>query len=1081
MRKKLSSIVASITIASIILNHIQSIPVLQNAEAASFRTTYTVFGDLNDDKVIDSFDVILMRGKVADGNNDKKLDFNCDDKVNSDDLTLLSDYVLGKNCIFDAYLCEDADEDHICDMLEVAYLKTDPDSKDSDGDTLTDYDEIVYTNTSPTDKYTRKLTVTDADDDADGDKLTNKEELSLDTSPLLADSDEDEISDYEEINKYNTDPNDDDSDDDNITDGDEIKLGLKPDSDKSNGITYDYERTFDNKILASSDILSYINSEESAYEVSIDIKSAGNVDKALSVHIGDFSNISEDERVIGRSVSFSYDEKLSVDSAKIYFKPYDINESIENYMLFQFFPETNYLLPVETKYTKDSAYVETSELGTFCLVDTKDLIDSKVPAPKAAPNSVQILGDDIKVGSNDMIWDYSLDKTEVLFYIDLSNCATATLEATKQSILDFSEALFEHCDDSTINIIGYDYLSTVSDSRIQDFIQLKNINSVYDALEKIVTDTKLNNNDFDGAINYLYNYKINSIFTDECPNKYLFLTSDSDLSLTQNFTGYWYNGIPKDTKEILDGMDNKGIHVNTLFSINLLDIGKAKKGIQNYKDACDEYGFEVNLKSLTGYFGNTTYAQLYSDTITDLHSNNTMYSCSVSPVIIPSSIERNAFIHSLPASYDTSKVPAADSNGNIPFKESAVKVGAATLDKNGNLVFKNLYNACDESDLTRNGYEQLTDNMEISRKLVLDSFQITPFSDKILYDDKDGDGIPNKYDPYPDEPYDERFEIVSDYSYEPSIDFVDRHYKNSQECYDSMLPAPNITGRLGAIITIALRDSNSCADILAPYLDQASFDFGLHPEREKYPSAIGHAFDAMRHYFWGSGKTVKYSQKDTCEMISSSEQNLMHLFNNINSAMRCSEETLKDGNTVIISLKSNQKIKAACLIQNKGENDTVNPIDEVRCEIDTNNTGLRLHGMSYCNYVHRDWNLTTGEALVTMVAKVERKGDKYIMNYRYYFKDIYEWAYHYEIRHDTISTPLHAAHEAGIAQEYLMQGYYEGNLSWSDCEKVTDRNVAQQIFLTLADKEGGLGNNPSVIWLDSNEVDRFKEKLSMEW
>lgn len=62
-----------------------------------------------------------------------------------------------------------------------------------------------------------------------------------------------------------------------------------------------------------------------------------------------------------------------------------------------------------------------------------------------------------------------------------------------------------------------------------------------------------------------------------------------------------------------------------------------------------------------------------------------------------------------------------------------------------------------------------------------------------------------------------------------------------------------------------------------------------------------------------------------------------------------------------------------------------------------------------------------------------------------------------------------------------MQGYYEGNLSWSDFEKVTDRNVAQQLFLTLADKEGGLGNNPSVIWLDSNEVDRFKENLSMEW
>lgn len=70
--------------------------------------------------------------------------------------------------------------------------------------------------------------------------------------------------------------------------------------------------------------------------------------------------------------------------------------------------------------------------------------------------------------------------------------------------------------------------------------------------------------------------------------------------------------------------------------------------------------------------------------------------------------------------------------------------------------------------------------------------------------------------------------------------------------------------------------------------------------------------------------------------------------------------------------------------------------------------------------MHRDRNLTIGEALVTIVAKVERKGDKYIMNYRYYFKDIYELAYHYEISHDTVSTPLHAAHEDGIAQEYLL-------------------------------------------------------------
>lgn len=1086
MRKKLSSIVASITIASIILNHIQSIPVLQNAEAASFRTTYTVFGDLNDDKVIDSFDVILMRGKVADGNYDKNLDFNCDDKVDSDDLTLLSDYVLGKNCIFDAYLCEDADEDYICDMLEVAYLKSNPDSKDSDGDTLTDFEEVVYTNTSPTDKYTRNLTVTDADDDADGDKLTNKEELSLDTSPLLADSDEDEISDYEEINEYNTDPNDDDSDDDNITDGDEIKLGLKPDSDKSNGITYDYERTFNNKIPASSELLSYINVEESPYEVSIDIKSAGNVDKALSAHIGDFSNTSEDERVIGRSVSFSYDEKLSVDSAKIYFKPYDVNESIENYLLFQFFPETNYLLPVETKYTKDSAYVETSELGTFCLVDTKDLIDSKVPAPKDATNSVQILGDDIKVSSNDLVWDYTLDETEVLFYIDISNCATDTVESTKQSILDFSEALFEHCDNAAIQIIGYDFLSNVSGAKIQEYSDsngseiLINLTSVVEAIEKIETDTQVAENDLDMAIYYLNNKIRDGLFSSECENKYVFITSDSSLSLTQDYTGYWYNGVLKDTKAILEEMNTEGIHVNTLFSDSLLDISRAVKGIKYYKDACDEFDFGVYTKSSTGYFGNTGYARVYSDAISNIQSMSVMYTCSVSPNAIPSTVERNAFINSLPSSYDKSKVPDADSNGNISFKDAAVKVGAATLDKNGNLVFKNMYNACDESDLTRNGYEQLTENMETSKKLVWDSFQITPFSDKILYNDDDGDGIPNKYDPYPDEAFDERFEIVNDYSYEPSIDYVERHYQKSQDCYRT-IKEPNILGKSLAVFFVILHDSETFADVFEPLLNQTSFDFGEKEERKKDSSALSHAFDAMQHYLWGNGKELYYSERDTSESISSSVQNLTHFFDIIDRTMRCSEEMLKTDNTVILNLKSNQKLKIACLIKDKSSSNPIplDPIDIVTCDI-SECSNLQDHREYYCNYVHRDWNLTTGECLGTIVAEVVRNGDEFNMNYRFYFKDIYEWAAHEENDPLSISAILHGLHEAGLAQEYLMQGHLNGSLSWNLNEGVTTRTVAQQLFMTLADKENGLGDNQSYQWIKSNEVERFKKEMNID-
>lgn len=209
----------------------------------------------------------------------------------------------------------------------------------------------------------------------------------------------------------------------------------------------------------------------------------------------------------------------------------------------------------------------------------------------------------------------------------------------------------------------------------------------------------------------------------------------------------------------------------------------------------------------------------------------------------------------------------------------------------------------------------------------------------------------------------------------------------------------------------------------------------------------------------------------------------MHLLDNINRTMRCAEGALKNGNTVIICPKSDQKLKAVCLIKNKAENDTKDPDDIVNCEIiPGKETGLKVQGTYYCNHVHRDWNLTIGESLGTIIAKIERNDKRFTMHYRYYIKDIYEWAYHYEAYDPYgLSNILHSAHEAKVAQEYLIQGYFEGYLSWDLGDMITERAVADQIFTTLADKEGGLGNVQSVIWQKSNEIERIKESLAMEW
>lgn len=67
------------------------------------------------------------------------------------------------------------------------------------------------------------------DKDSDGDGLTNAYELEHGTDMNNADSDNDGINDYDEINKHNTNPNNADTDGDGISDGDEVnKLKSDP-------------------------------------------------------------------------------------------------------------------------------------------------------------------------------------------------------------------------------------------------------------------------------------------------------------------------------------------------------------------------------------------------------------------------------------------------------------------------------------------------------------------------------------------------------------------------------------------------------------------------------------------------------------------------------------------------------------------------------------------------------------------------------------------------------------------------------------------------------------------------------------
>ena len=355
-------------------------------------------------------------------------------------------------------------------------------------------------------------------------------------------------------------------------------------------------------------------------------------------------------------------------------------------------------------------------------------------------------------------------------------------------------------------------------------------------------------------------------------------------------------------------------------------------------------------------------------------------------------------------------------------------------------------------DRTRLEFEQYMANKNISDMLISGAVKITPFSDKILYEDNDGDTIPDKDDPYPDEAFDDRFEIVQDYNYEPSIDFVDERYRNSQNCHAKfdiltfpILPTevnPMYYGKIiGALVSLSSMNNPSIPtdEIISEILGLGyDMDFGPHPERILNNRSMDNAALALLNYFSNSGIKINYPESATCEMLACSQNNLDHLHRNISRIMRCSEQVLSDNESVYLASKSNSNFKATCNV-NRGADD-----GGLNCDIvDDDNISFHLGYDKQCNYEHRDWWNTVGESGAALVAEVSRSKDEYTINYTYYVIDIYEWAWHYD--EDTLSGILHAFHESGEAQEYLMNGSFSGTIKWTKGEDAYTENVRNQI------------------------------------
>lgn len=284
----------------------------------------------------------------------------------------------------------DSDEDGLPDFVE-KQIGTDINNEDTDSDGLTDYQEYYILGTDPLVYDSVTEGVSDADADSDDDGLSNIKEFELGTKPFNPDTDNDGLTDGDEVNIYGTDPLKYDTDDDGISDGDEVALGTDPLSPTTDGIA-DTERTFVQTIDADDEILEDINTEYNPYDLSLEITAAGNAQSSLTVQESGYSDSMFNWSILGTCPELNYDDSCKVDEVVLKFKVDEeyINNpdseyaeenpefaGIKRYNVFRFFEEDNILLPVKTDVDVENNTVSAtvSDMGTYCLIDMEMLLE----------------------------------------------------------------------------------------------------------------------------------------------------------------------------------------------------------------------------------------------------------------------------------------------------------------------------------------------------------------------------------------------------------------------------------------------------------------------------------------------------------------------------------------------------------------------------------------------------------------------------------------------------------------------------------------------------------------------------------
>ncbi len=210
-------------------------------------------------------------------------------------------------------------------------------------------------------------------DDYDEDGLTLIQEYEYDTNPFSKDTDEDGLSDYEEIYIYGTNPIKDDSDDDEMSDGTETACGLNPlNSDTDGNGVKDSQETVTQ--IVRIDTVKKYELQEVGTLPNIEITGKGDYSqKIYAAAIENDATILNINCLVGTAFDFIHDEELTFEKSQLTFKISDEileKNTIEELAIAWYNEEKNALELLETTYDIENHNIsaEVSHYSTYMVV-----------------------------------------------------------------------------------------------------------------------------------------------------------------------------------------------------------------------------------------------------------------------------------------------------------------------------------------------------------------------------------------------------------------------------------------------------------------------------------------------------------------------------------------------------------------------------------------------------------------------------------------------------------------------------------------------------------------------------------------